>query len=138
MTFFVDSARNWIGQWQRWGFDEDGFHPWDNNPVYYAAYPEQFSCAEAEMAMVVACAGGPNHDAADNLCAGNGPNQPASLDKEGSQLWLGDAQACRRDDGDCQDEVTSYRGGTVCTAYADEGIKAGFLDAVFTFLGEPE
>lgn len=136
--FFYASAINWIDQWQSWGFDEDGFHPWDNNPVFYAAHPDAFQCQEVDAAMVVQCAGSPNHDSDDNLCAGHGPDQPSGLDKEGSQLWLGNESVCATDDETCQDQVTEYRGGTICTAYADDAAQAGFIDAIFEFLGAPQ
>jgi len=136
--FFYASADNWIDQWQTWGFAEDGFHPWDNNPVHYASHPEIFQCAPAEIVTVVSCAGSPDHDSADNLCAGHGPDQPASLNKEGSQLWLGDKPVCDEDDDQCQEQVTQYRGGTICNAYASDEDKAAFIDAIFDFLGAPE
>jgi pyrimidine-specific ribonucleoside hydrolase len=116
--FFYQAAQPWLDFWKK-AFAEDGFHPWDQNAIYYAANPAAFACTGAA-ATVVACEGAPYHDASPNHCPGHGPGQKHSLDKEASQLWLDPAGTPQR--------------VKVCTAYASAASKASFLDSLLTFI----
>lgn len=116
--FFYQAVQPWLDFWKS-AFAEDGFHPWDQNAIYYAVNPAAFVCAGAA-ATIVPCAGDPYHDADHNACPGHGPKQQHSLDKEASQLWLDPAGTPQR--------------VKVCTAYASPGAKASFLDSIFAFL----
>jgi pyrimidine-specific ribonucleoside hydrolase len=116
--FFYPAVQPWLESWKRI-FAEDGFHPWDQNAIYYGAQPAAFVCTGAA-AKIVPCAGSPYHNAAANACPGHGPNQGHSLDKEASQLWL--------------DPAGSPQRAKVCTAYASPAGKASFLDSLFVFI----
>ncbi|MEK6375264.1 MAG: nucleoside hydrolase [Acidobacteriota bacterium] len=105
----------WIAQWESI-FGESGFHPWDANAAWYLARPEAYACKPAA-ARVVNCGTAPYYKDANNPCAGHGPDQPSSMDKEASQLWLssvvGDAPRAK-----------------ACMAWANEGEKQRFMDAL--------
>jgi pyrimidine-specific ribonucleoside hydrolase len=105
----------WVAQWESI-FGESGFHPWDANALWYLARPEAYSCKPAA-ARVVSCGTAPYYKDANNKCAGHGPDQPTSMDKESSQLWLsstvGDAPRAK-----------------ACTAWANDGEKQRFIDAL--------
>jgi pyrimidine-specific ribonucleoside hydrolase len=116
--FFYEAAQPWLEFWKN-TFAEDGFHPWDQNAIYFAVNPAAFVCAAAAPT-VVPCAGTPYHNADPNRCPGHGPGQKHSLDKEASQLWLDPAGTPKR--------------VKVCTAYASPASKASFLDSLFAFL----
>jgi|GEM_PF-864701 pyrimidine-specific ribonucleoside hydrolase len=60
--FFFTAANNWITQWNN-TFKEQGFHPWDQNAVYYAMNPKAYICAPADF-QIISC--GPPY----NQCAG--------------------------------------------------------------------
>ncbi len=115
--FVVDSADPWVAFWQK-TFREDGFHPWDQNAVYYPAHRDTFLCVQAQP-QFVRCPSDPYHSDADNPCAGHGPGQPTSLDRESAQLWL-----------------TADTGGraTMCSAYASDTARQAFLNATVAFL----
>ena len=114
---FYQAVQPWFDFWKS-TFGEDGFHPWDQNAIYYAVNPAAFVCTGAA-AKIVRCAGDPYHNDAHNACPGHGPNQKHSLDKEASQLWLEPGTPLRV---------------KVCTAYASPAAKASFLDSIFAFL----
>jgi pyrimidine-specific ribonucleoside hydrolase len=116
--FFYPAVQPWLDFWKS-TFAEDGFHPWDQNAVYYAAQPSAFACTGAA-AKIVPCTGSPYFNAEPNACPGHGPKQSHSLDKEASQLWL--------------DPAGSPQRAKICTAYASPASKASFLDSLFVFI----
>ena len=115
--FVVQASEPWVQFWQK-TFNEDGFHPWDQNAVYYASHPSAFTC-EGATAQIVACPSGPYHKDADNPCVDHGPDQKTSLDKESSQLWLSPGAPSRL---------------KMCTSYANAQAKQDFLNAIFEFV----
>ncbi|MDB4948327.1 MAG: Inosine/uridine-preferring nucleoside hydrolase [Gemmatimonadetes bacterium] len=115
--FLVPATKPWIAWWSGY-FHEPGFHPWDQNAVYYLQHPEAFSCARVP-AEIVPCPADPDHDQAGR-CASHGPGQPASLNKEAVQLWLGPGGMGRP--------------VTACTAYAGPAAKQAFTRAAIDFL----
>ena len=112
----------WVTQWEK-GFGEAGFHPWDANAVYYAIRPAAFACTPATV-QIVGCGSAPYYKDANNPCAGHGPDQKPSMDKESSQLWL-----------NATSDVAAR--ARACTAFASDGEKARFLDAILTSAGSP-
>lgn len=105
----------WVAQWESI-FGESGFHPWDANAVWYLAHPEAYSCKPAA-ARVVNCGTAPYYKDANNPCAGHGPDQPTSMDKEASQLWLSSS-------------VTDAPRAKACSAWANAGETQKFMDAL--------
>jgi pyrimidine-specific ribonucleoside hydrolase len=68
----------------------NGLDTFDINAAYYIAKPELFICEEAGFEFVQCKIGTPGvYNGADNPCAGHGPNQPAGLNSESEQLWVG-------------------------------------------------
>lgn len=114
--FFADASMPWLDFWQQ-TFREDGFHPWDQNAVYTVGHPAVCACTAA-IAEIVACSGASYHNTPDNPCAGHGPAQKTSLDKESAQLWLSPGSDPRLQ---------------ICTAYASSAAKQQFLDDIFAF-----
>ena len=98
---------------------EPGFHPWDQNAVFYVKDPRAYQC-ETGTYRVVNCGTAPYYKDANNPCAGHGPDQPSSLDKESSQLWLSTS-------------IDRSPRIKVCTAYSS-GAKERFIDEIFRFL----
>lgn len=115
--FFLSATEPWVDYWNT-VFSEEGFHPWDQNAIYYAMRPEAFACEMAGYELV-SCPSAPYHDDEDNVCAGHGSDQPTSLDKESAQLWAS--------------PDTSPARLTYCGAYASDGAREGFLEAVWDF-----
>jgi pyrimidine-specific ribonucleoside hydrolase len=127
--FFLASATNWIAQWNGI-FKEQGFHPWDQNAVYYAMNPKAYVCSPASFQVTscgppFSCAGQssgtallcPSSKSLVGQCSVQ-PYSPQWVDELGEheQLWL----------------TPSTSAGRVnfCTAYASEG-KQQFHNAVF-------
>ena len=79
-----------------------------------------FRCAEVAWRLV-ACDGEPDNDAPDNACAGHGPGQSSSLNKEDAQLWLAPGQ---------RGVAGAGRPVAWCDAYADEAAEARFVASV--------
>jgi pyrimidine-specific ribonucleoside hydrolase len=117
-SFFHAATLPWVDFW-RDTFHEDGFHPWDQNAVHFAARPSAFDCRPVTPT-IVSCGAPPYHDSPDNPCPGHGPNQPSSLDKESSQLWLAPA--------------TGPTNTSACAGFASPAARAGFLEDVLAFL----
>lgn len=111
--YYRTTTLPWIDWWQQ-HFGENGFHPWDSNAVYYAANPMAYSCGTVQYRLV-SCADSSPYNR-NPACAGHGPTQPPSLDKEATQLWLAPA-------------LGSARTVTACTAYRDDAAKAAFTEA---------
>ena len=133
--FFYGSAIKWIDQWNRWGFEENGFHPWDSHAIYYAAHPEAFECKEVEFVALVNCPSEPNHNDSDNPCASHGPNQDVALNNEASQIWLGSYEFyASLKSKQYAEQVTRYRKCKACTGYANLNRKEKFRQAIFDFL----
>jgi pyrimidine-specific ribonucleoside hydrolase len=109
-TFFYQAMQPWLGFWNQ-VFGESGFHPWDQNAVYHLLAPKACSCGQTGFA-IIPCVNAPPGTPA---CAGHGPSQPASLNSETAQLWLG----------------SGYQTRTVsaCTGYASAAAKATFQRA---------
>jgi pyrimidine-specific ribonucleoside hydrolase len=112
----------WVAQWQK-VFGEAGFHPWDANAVWYVAHPPAYACTPAAV-QIVNCGTPPYYRDANNPCAGHGPDQKPSMDKESSQLWLNPTS----------DVAARAR---ACTAFANDGEKQRFLEAIVTAAGSP-
>lgn len=115
--YLLGAVEPWVAYW-RDAFGEDGFHPWDQNAVYYAMQPGAFACQPAGYE-IVDCALDPDDPDAPSACAGHGPEQPGSLDKETSQLWL-------------SPEIQPAR-ATYCDRYASDAARDAFLTAVWDF-----
>jgi pyrimidine-specific ribonucleoside hydrolase len=114
--FLYEGTMPWIGFWKN-TFKEDGFHPWDSNAVFYASHPEAFGCETVHYEMVPCAAPQDDPYNRGGGCAGHGPNQNPSLDKEAFQLWLAS-------------DLTSARAVRTCTQYAPGGQDA-FRKAIF-------
>ena len=85
--FFLRAARAWIVQWRdTWKFKEDGFHPWDQNAVYYSMKPAAYVCDQRGFALIDCT---PKPGEKRNACAGHAPGQPLDSQGERRQLWLG-------------------------------------------------
>ena len=112
----------WVAQWEK-GFGEAGFHPWDANAAWYVIRPQDFACTPATV-QIAGCGTAPYYKDPNNPCAGHGPDQKSSLDKESSQLWLA-----------ATSDVTAR--ARACTAWASDGDKQRFLDALLTSAGSP-
>lgn len=137
--FFLKAANNWLVQWNDvFKFHEDGFHPWDQNAVFYAMNPSAYKCAPGDVNIVscgapYACAG--QTSGFGLLC----PSVPSPMDKcsvqtyspqwldsqgEHAQLWIGPAKGEGR--------------VTFCTAYASEEAKELFHAAALKVLPSGE
>ena len=127
--FFLTAATNWIAQWNG-TFKEQGFHPWDQNAVYYVMNPKAYICSRADFQVSscgppYSCAGQssgtallcPSPKALVGQCSVQSYS-PQWVDELGEheQLWL----------------TPSTDSGRVnfCTAYAPGG-KQLFHSAVF-------
>jgi len=119
--FFYRSSQVWIEYWDSL-FGQTGFHPWDQNAVFYALNPAAFTCDAHAHFNIIPCDGEPNHNAPNNACAGHGPTQKASLNAETSQLQF--------------DSSFQSRAVTYCSAYASAASKQAFLDALLLFITE--
>jgi pyrimidine-specific ribonucleoside hydrolase len=83
--FLYEATNTWITQFWLPVFKENGFHPWDNNAVYYAAHPEAFQCAEVSYQIVPCSSGSSDPYNREGGCAGHSATQGTSLDKEANQ-----------------------------------------------------
>jgi pyrimidine-specific ribonucleoside hydrolase len=110
--FFLLAARAWIRQWQAFGFAEDGFHPWDQNAVYYAMKPEAYVC-DARGFAFIDCTPKPGEK--ENACAGHAAGVPLDSQGEHWQLWFSPDYATRK---------VRY-----CHDYVSDQAKADFLKA---------
>jgi inosine-uridine nucleoside N-ribohydrolase len=110
--FFLQAARRWIAQWKAYGFAEDGFHPWDQNAVYYAMKPQAYACDQRGFAFIDCT---PKPGEKENACAGHAPGQPLDSQGEHWQLWLSPDYPTRK--------------VTYCHDYASDQAKADFLKA---------
>ena len=133
--FFLKSANNWLVQWNDvYKFHEGGFHPWDQNAVFYAMNPSAYKCAAGDV-NIVSCG-------APYTCAGQSsgfgllcPSIPSPMDKcsvqtyspqwldsqgEHAQLWVQPAKGEGR--------------VTFCTAYSSDEAKALFHVAALNVL----
>jgi hypothetical protein len=128
--FFSTAADNWIKQWSS-TFKEQGFHPWDQNAVYYAMNPKAYVCAPADF-QIISC--GPPYNQCAGQSAGWAGLCPSSSLKPGTctvqmyspqwvdelgeheQLWLTPSTGAAR--------------ANFCTAYAPGG-QQQFHSAVF-------
>ena len=127
--FFLTAATNWIKQWKS-TFNEEGFHPWDQNAVYYVMNSKAYICSPADFQLIscgppYSCAGQssgtallcPSSKASVGQCSIQSYS-PQWVDELGEheQLWL----------------TPSTGAGRVnfCTAYAPGG-KQLFHNAVF-------
>ncbi len=119
--FLYEGTNTWITAFWKPVFHENGFHPWDNNAVYYAAHHEAFACESVHYQVVPCSAGTSDPYNRDGKCAGHGASQPNSLDKEAYQLWLGNSL-----------DQPAPRGVRVCTQYAPGG-EASYRKAIFEF-----
>jgi inosine-uridine nucleoside N-ribohydrolase len=119
--FLEKATTTWITDFWEPVFKEKGFHPWDDNAVYYASHPEAFQC-QAVHYQVVSCSAG-STDPYNRLggCAGHNETQSNSLDKEAYQLWLGNDL-----------DKPAARIVRTCTHYAPGG-EDGYRKAIFAF-----
>ncbi len=133
--FLLASAEKWLQQWNDgYKFHEGGFHPWDQNAVYYLMNPRAYKCTPANYE-IVSC--GPPYD----RCAGQSvatcvlcPSaastvaqcrpqtlSPQWIDSQGehAQLWLTPAEGGR---------------ANFCFDYADLASQAAFHRAALQVL----
>jgi hypothetical protein len=114
--FMATNTMPWITQFQN-AFGEAGFHPWDVNAVWYTTHPDAYVCSPVTYS-VVTCGTPPYYNDANNPCAGHGPTQPTSLNKESSQLWLSST-------------TTLTSRATACSAWRSDDEMQKFLAAIF-------
>jgi pyrimidine-specific ribonucleoside hydrolase len=122
--FLYESTNSWITAFWEPVFHENGFHPWDNNAVYYTAHADAFACESVRYQIVPCSSGSSDPYNRDGQCAGHSATQPNALDKEAYQLWLGNDL-----------DQPAPRGVRVCTQYAPGG-EAAYRKAVFAFSGK--
>jgi inosine-uridine nucleoside N-ribohydrolase len=119
--FLYEGTNTWITKFWEPVFKENGFHPWDNNAVYYTSHPEAFQCASVSYQLVPCSAGKSDPYNRDGGCPGHSATQGTSLDKEAFQLWLGNDLV-----------KPGARKVNTCTAYAPGG-EAAYHKAIFAF-----
>jgi len=122
--YFYSTTSPWVAFWSA-HLGENGFHPWDSNAVYYAGHPPAYACTTTTFSLVP-CAAPSAVNPSDiynrgTACAGHGPTQPNSLDRESVQLWLGPGYTSRN--------------VTTCAAFSSPAQQADFAAAAVAFLG---
>jgi len=111
--FFLLAARAWIHQWRDvYKFPEDGFHPWDQNAVYYLMEPAAYVCDQRGFAFIDCT---PKPGEKENACAGHAAGVPLDSQGEHWQLWFSPDYATRR--------------VTYCHDYASDEANERFLKA---------
>ena len=117
-NFFYEASQPWIEKWKAI-FGTDGFHPWDQNTVYYVMDPAAYACFDVGYCVVKRGADGSGDP---SVCfSGDVQAKPAAIPAgEASQLWLS------------ADFTT--RQVTMCSSYSGDKGKQAFLKALFTFL----
>jgi inosine-uridine nucleoside N-ribohydrolase len=111
--FFLRAAKAWIVQWRdTWKFKEDGFHPWDQNAVYYRMRPAAYVCDQRGFALIDCT---PKPGEKKNACAGHKAGQPLDSQGEHWQLWLSGEYPTRK--------------VTYCYDYASEKALKEFVEA---------
>lgn len=113
-NFLQKASKPFVAFWNKI-FKEDGFHPWDQNAVYYNIDSDVYDCKLGGY-QITECIG-----EKDNYpCAGHSATQKSALDKEASQLWL-------------SKDYTNTRQITYCSNFVSVEDKNTFHEALLQF-----